>query len=342
MPQIITPTWIDFCQVVETAHRRLIICSPFYSASGIGHMFDHFIVGTSLSFWTRLSPSDWLSGISDPLSLLAFLELLEQDNHSVELGIHQRLHAKLYIADEAIALVGSANLTEGGFDRNFELMVRFQEEEDIRMILETLRREQELNVRLLSIDRFRQWVNNNCDRIENIRRERSNDSELLAPVQEDLDSMLGYGGGRHLPLEPSRHELNAFVVWLRDHQQLVGAQVLLSRHENTDHQNLTGHFRQCFFACWRFLNEQAELRQTLSDQLQTLAPDDLFQPGNLVIQAWLDHVDNHAIDMTQDFSYPVLRGILPPSFGGTRLGGGGGISTLKRMLPLVALYLQGV
>lgn len=305
-------------------------------------MFDHFIVGTSLSFWTRLSPSDWLSGISDPLSLLAFLELLEQDNHSVELGIHQRLHAKLYIADEAIALVGSANLTEGGFDRNFELMVRFQEEEDIRMILETLRREQELNVRLLSIDRFQQWVNNNCDRIENIRRERSNDSELLAPVQEDLDSMLGYGGGRHLPLEPSRHELNAFVVWLRDHQQLVGAQVLLSRHENTDHQNLTGHFRQCFFACWRFLNEQAELRQTLSDQLQTLAPDDLFQPGNLVIQAWLDHVDNHAIDMTQDFSYPVLRGILPPSFGGTRLGGGGGISTLKRMLPLVALYLQGV
>ena len=150
--------------------------------------------------------------------------------------------------------------------------------------------------------------------------------------------MLGFGSGAGLASEPRLTDLTDFASWLGHHRQLSGAQVLLDRHTNTDGQNLTGHFKQCFFACWRFFGEHPELRNQLSDALDHLQPDDLFQPDEHITEAWVEHVDRHATDAGPGWSYAILRGILPPSVGGTRLRGGGGISTLKRMLPLVARY----
>ena len=64
-----------------------------------------------------------------------------------------------------------------------------------------------------------------------------------------------------------------------------------------------------------------------------------YQLTDEISDAWLKHVNTHAADKGSGYDYAVLRGVLPPSVGGTRMGGGGGISTLKRMLPLVARYL---
>jgi len=68
--------------------------------------------------------------------------------------------------------------------------------------------------------------------------------------------------------------------------------------------------------------------------------DDVYKLPDEISSAWLKHINRHATDSGDGYDYAVLRGILPPSVGGTRIGGGGGISTLKRMFPLVACYLQ--
>ena len=89
------------------------------------------------------------------------------------------------------------------------------------------------------------------------------------------------------------------------------------------------------------LNNRISSVRNLSAQLDALGPDELYQfdlPP--VLEAWFRHLDEHATDTGPIYSYPTLRGILPPSAGGTREGGGGESSTLKRMLPLVARYRE--
>ena len=68
--------------------------------------------------------------------------------------------------------------------------------------------------------------------------------------------------------------------------------------------------------------------------------NDIFKPDDELSAYWIRHLDEHATKQGAGWDYAVLRGILPPSLGGTRTGGGGGSSTLKRMLPLVARFLH--
>ena len=136
-------------------------------------------------------------------------------------------------------------------------------------------------------------------------------------------------------------DIGPFISWLDANSELPGAAVILSRHRNTERQNLTGHVKQCFFASLRFFQEHPRFVTDTSDGLENLAPDKVYQTTSPGLQtAWAAHLDAHALDSGDSYSYATLRGILPPSFGGTRQGGGGGISTLKRLLPLVARWMR--
>ncbi len=340
MAEIIVPTWVDFQEVVSSANERLTICSPYYTEAGVEKVLDNLMAHTSLIVLTRLSPSDWVSRVSDPQALLALLDLLSEAGHQIDLHILQRLHAKAYLADSALALVGSSNLSEGGFERNLEIMVRLRgaEAEVVSRLMEETYR---TNARDLLIDQLRTWVEDHQGTVQDVRRGREgDDAEELEPAQRALDEMLKYGAEPQEIAEPDPSLMEQFVEWLRLHPDLAGARVMLSRHDNTDGQNLTGHFRQCFYAAFRFLQERPQLRTPLSSALDQIQMNEVYQPNSLIANAWLEHVDTHATDVGVRYNYSILRGILPPSLGGTRLGGGGGSSTLKRMFPLVARFLQ--
>jgi phosphatidylserine/phosphatidylglycerophosphate/cardiolipin synthase-like enzyme len=123
MPEVIAPTWADLLAVISDATDRLRVVTPFYSEEGITQVLDHLGPQTFVAVTTKLSPPDWASGVADPIALEDLLDLLP-GRHS--LGIVQRLHGKAYIADRSHALIGSSNLSIGGFNRNVELMVRFR------------------------------------------------------------------------------------------------------------------------------------------------------------------------------------------------------------------------
>lgn len=337
MARVIQASWDAFDNIVGSAQSRLLICSPFYSEEGLGRLFDALPDGPGLKFVSRLSPSDWLNGVTDPVALTALLEMIRDDGRKSQFIVHQQLHAKAYLADSVRGLIGSANLSAGGFDRNFELMLDLDAGESAaadRMIEHETR-----NYGVaISVDSLRRWVDEHTSQINELRREEPDASEL-ADVQRSLDGMLGYGGAG--AIAEDMPDLDDFGAWLASDQRRPGAAVLVDRHRNVSGQNLTGHVRQSYYAAVRFLYEFPQHAERLALALDSMQrAEDIYQPDADLISDWIRHLNDHATDQGSGWNYAVLRGILPPNLGGTRLGGGGGISTLKRMLPLVARYLR--
>lgn len=344
MASVIVPTWDDLQELVLLARERLWLCSPYVTDEALGKVFDALPEEPSVRIWTRISPSDWANGVSDPDALAAFVASLAEAGRKVELGIVQRLHAKLYAADYTAALVGSSNLSAGGFDRNLELMVQLNgEHADVAIRL--LEESGAPKLKMVRLPQLAEWLDRWRQTVNEAKRVAETAPEVLAPVQADLDHMLGFGHQvpDHMLPEPGVEDLEDFAEWLRANPSIPGAAVIYRRHTNADGQNLTGHVKQSFAACFRFISANPDMGPILSAALERLGVQDTYaveDPG--VLDAWLEHFDAHATDAGESYDYSILRSYLPPSLGGTRLGGGGGSSTFKRMLPLVARYLAGI
>jgi len=337
MGDIIRATWFDLEKVIGSASENLIICTPYYSTEGIERIFDYWVSNSNLVFITRLSPSDWLRDISDPESLATFIEIFSEEGIEINLIIHQRLHAKAYIADESSGLIGSANLSAGGFVKNFELMVQLEIIE-AKKACELIKDEANTNGRAIEVSSLRNWVNNYSCLIKSLKK-IDDESKDLAEMQRDLDNLLGYGSETQKMEQHLIPEMGKFVEWLIKNRNLPGAEVLIDRHLNISGQNLTGHFKQSYYGVANFLLLHNDYIEKLSLQLDSLDSNRMFQPEEDLLDAWVKYLDLYATKDGDEYDYAILRGILPPNLGGTLLGGGGGSSTIKRMFPIVARFI---
>jgi len=161
------------------------------------------------------------------------------------------------------------------------------------------------------------------------------ESDALADVQRSLDRLLGRGGG-HVEQGREQIELDDFVAMLRDHTDLPGAQVVIDRHTNANGDNLTGHVKQSVAAAQHFLNSRPDVLNACVACLDGIERNAVPALTDEVVDAWVAFFDEHADYRDENCDFAVLRGILPPGLGGTRTGGGGGSSTFKRVLPLMA------
>lgn len=338
MAHVINPSWADFQRIVASARNRLLVCTAYFSEDGLGHLFDALPDGTHLTFVSRLSPLDWRNGVADPEALIAVLEMLREDGRESRFVVHQQLHAKAYLADSVRGLIGSANLSAGGFDRNFEIMLEIDAAE-AAAAERLIEHETSAHGVPIALDSLRQWVDEHTSRINGLRQEEPDASDLV-DVQRSLDRMLGYGRARAIVEDIPA--IDDYDAWLDSNQHLPGAKVILDRLRNRSGQNLTGHVRQSYYAVVRFLSEFPQQHvEGLARGLDSMPrTEDIYQPDDGLVADWIRHLNDHATDRGAVWDYAILRGILPPTVGGTRLGGGGGISTLKRMFPLVARYLQ--
>lgn len=334
------PSWDHLKGVLGSAHSRALVCSPYITESGVNRLFDILPGGVGLDVVTRLSPSDWAAKVSDPEAVLTLLQLWREAGNATNLQIVQRVHAKVYSADDLRVMVGSSNLSEGGFDRNVELAVELAGDA-AQAAVRALRSACAPYAKEVSLEALAAWVECSRSTVLAARAASAKEPEDLSGVQAQLDRMLGYGVGasNSLSADPI-NQMQSFMDWLKAHTALSGAGEILIRHENSRRDNLTGHVRQCFAGAFRFLDEAPEFIHLLSDALGQVDKDKVFQVPSEVLEKWGRHLDAHALDRGDHYSYPTLRGILPPAYGGTRQGGGGGISTFKRILPLVARYLK--
>ncbi len=109
----------------ETIGKRsvesLVIASPFITNSGVGVIQSWIKTrrNTRVLLLTNLSEFNLLLSLSDPVAPIQNLKKAIGDR--LEIKSLSNLHAKLFLADDKVALSGSSNLTQGGTLTNREL-----------------------------------------------------------------------------------------------------------------------------------------------------------------------------------------------------------------------------
>ena len=102
------------------ASRDFVICSPYVGSDATDLLAKRFTEAFrnsgSITFITDLSPANVCQRSTDPRALWRLRD------HAARTSIRHLpgVHAKVYIADDDMAIVSSANLTAGGLYRNFE------------------------------------------------------------------------------------------------------------------------------------------------------------------------------------------------------------------------------
>lgn len=119
------PSWRTLESVFESP-ERFFVASPWISTEGAAFLarLRDSKPGIPWEVWTRLDALDFVAGYSDYKSLLEVVEGVEK--RKLSLRAAGNLHMKVFWNGTDRALVGSCNLTGGGFVSNLEVAVLLQ------------------------------------------------------------------------------------------------------------------------------------------------------------------------------------------------------------------------
>jgi hypothetical protein len=310
------PNTDDLSEVVSRAQTSLLVCSPFITASGVDALSQ--AVATTLQsveIWTKFDARDWLTGASDPDALLEFLEGLPAVIQK-RIRVSPRLHTKLILADESIALAGSANLTAGGLGRNIELIRTVSLPETAELVTYVTRTRPSLDP--ATFQNLRDFVTQ-CQR-------QTKDREALLDLIREVTPPTVLPRGPLIPL-------SRFIDYTLSLQGFLPSEVR-KIYSNEDHNNRTGHLKQGYYAAQRFLQENRHFIEPISrSPLQR--PFDFDQT---LLDSWQTFLQQFGSESDQSYGYDfdILRGILTPLYGGRRIGGGGGDYPFKLVWPILA------
>jgi hypothetical protein len=335
----VIPKWDNLRSLVAATSDRLTLFTPFYSSNCLNVIQSSIPSEADLLFWTRLRLNDWAFGASDPDALAKLIASCERDSRPYTLYVNQRIHSKAYFADTRLALVGSANLTDGGFENNLEMMVWLSGSQ-ASAALHCLSSAALPQAKPITLDELRAWIEKYRNVVKKIKKSYQDlQSRELEDVERESTGSLGFTETPALDL-PSLQMMEQFVSWLHTHHVLAGAQLLLKHNSDRQVQRRQGHFKQCFCGVYCFLQARPEWQPILTKMLGNLPSDAIFEPTETLLVEWKRHLAKYATrQVGEAFSYLILCNVLPPSMGGTRQRGGGAIGTFKRMFPLVARFL---
>jgi succinate dehydrogenase flavin-adding protein (antitoxin of CptAB toxin-antitoxin module) len=332
---VINPTAEHFRDILSRARHELHIASPYILSTPLEDLEKwrpHS--DAKLSLWTRLSPIDWRAGASDPFAVWAALDTLSERGCSTRIAIHPRLHAKIYVADRSYGLLGSSNLTPGGFGGNVEANLEVFDEQALEVVsfLESVL----AKARQLDLNDLKGWVEDSEALVVGPTESDVDDAIELAEVQRQLDRLLGLSSLKPTAVtnEPDQGLMEEFIEWIDRNRGLREADMVIKRYYN--HQNLSGKAKQSICSIYRFLSGRPDLANELAKQA---SGEGIFSPDEALRERWIEHVEANATCKSECYDYSILRGYLTPNYGGVCSGGSGGESTLKRVFPLMAAFL---
>lgn len=314
------------------------ICTPYYSERGLALLDPFFSVAEKVEFWTRFSPLDWRTGVADMSALKRRVQLVLDRGKVFHFLVSDDLHAKIYSFSNDRVIIGSANLTWLALTSNLEVICELTEDEAVSF----LRTLPKLRHRLTSVpaDVFTAYVDVAADAISKpFDGPEETNEEMNAAIdlaEETLRKSLISTAPRASAIPPL--EIGHFIDYCREEKSSITKEIV-ARWEGK--HNLQGHVKHCYYGALRFLSEFPEL----VDEISTTPRKSLYDfTSPLVLTNWRDFLRNHAkqIDEKRNFSFRTLRVYTPENLGGICSGGGGGSSTLKRVLPVVARMLQSL
>jgi hypothetical protein len=126
-------------EVLNSVNHELVIASPYIKTCEAEWVCDELerkkpVSSIRLQVLTDVRSANVLSGSLDIEALNVFSKRIPA---SVVVNL-PRLHAKVYVADRACALITSANLTPSGMDFNFEFGVEFHDSEFVGSVRKDL------------------------------------------------------------------------------------------------------------------------------------------------------------------------------------------------------------
>lgn len=121
MELLSSPFGPKFDRFIETVESDCVICSPYITIGPVQRLADvivrkRIVESLSLRIITDISAANLVSGSTDIGALLLLASLLK----NVEITYLPRVHAKVYISGESIAMISSANYTDAGCFANLE------------------------------------------------------------------------------------------------------------------------------------------------------------------------------------------------------------------------------
>jgi phosphatidylserine/phosphatidylglycerophosphate/cardiolipin synthase-like enzyme len=148
-----SPWQESFLDLISVAQRDLLLVSPFVKVQATDWILSNLQrrgvdQKIRLVVLTNLRPESILNGSTDVEALSAFGKSLPR----FELVHLPSLHAKVYVADEQVAVVTSANLTRPGITGNLEYGVSFTDELAVREIRRDLQDYAQLGARVGASD----------------------------------------------------------------------------------------------------------------------------------------------------------------------------------------------
>jgi len=330
-------TGIEVIKNAFAGAAKGLICTPYYSERGLQLIDPFFDAAEEVEFWTRFSPLDWRAGVADMAALKRRVQSVLDRGKRFDIYVSNDLHAKIYKISDDRVIVGSANLTWPGITRNIEVICEFSEDDaaTFSSVLSTIRGK----LTPLGAEVFAAYVDAVADAISKpFDGPVEEDEEMNAAIdiaeealRKSLSGTVPEATG--IPLA----ELQEFIDYCRQENSGVGREII-ARHEGK--QNLQGHVKHCFYGSVRFLSEHREL----VSEIAATPEDSLYELANSsVCTYWREFLRKHAneIDKDRGFWFRTLRIYLPLNLGGTLTGGGGGSSTLKRVLPVVGRMIRG-
>lgn len=139
-------------RLLDKATKYLLVASPYIKTSEAEWVCDRLVrsghdKNVEVRVITDVRSANVLSGSLD----VAALRVLQSGLHRCEIVNLPRLHAKVYVADEACAIVTSANLTPSGLDLNLEYGVGLTDSTAVCKVRDDLQRYATLGNRLTAL-----------------------------------------------------------------------------------------------------------------------------------------------------------------------------------------------
>ena len=132
---VLSHKWKDrLAALVGRAHSSLLISSPYATREGTNLITGNITAALRscghLSFVTDLSPMNMCQRATDPGAILS---LCKYTAHATIRHL-PRIHAKVYVADNELAIITSGNLTAGGLVHNHEYGIEVTDTNLVRRI----------------------------------------------------------------------------------------------------------------------------------------------------------------------------------------------------------------
>ena len=154
---------IKFTQIIREAHSDLFIATPYIKDYGVQVIMNN----ASVNRMRLLTNLDLMNVTGPGFDIDALLKLCGKFGLSISsLG---KLHAKVYIADDKVAFVTSANLTRGGLRENYEYGVILRDESLVSTMLADMSQYFSLG-NLFSLEKIKS-IKNDIQEIRALRRE---------------------------------------------------------------------------------------------------------------------------------------------------------------------------